>query len=300
MSPQPSYLSAGGLIEARAREAHEHLRSCDLCPHACGVDRTAGETGLCRTTDVAFVASHGPHFCEERPLVGVGGSGTIFFARCNLSCVYCQNWDISHLDMGREAGTDELASMMLELQSAGCHNINLVTPTHQLPMILDGLAAAASRGLSLPIVYNCGGYESAEALRLLDGIVDIYMPDLKYMDGKVAAELSGAPDYPEAARAAIRQMHSQVGDLRLDGRGIAERGLIVRHLVLPGGLSGTAEALRFIAEEISRDTYINIMDQYHPTHKAAGHPHLGRRITREEYEGALEEARRRGLWRIAD
>jgi len=299
MSPEPAYLRSDVNMAERARQAHGHLRACDLCPHRCGVDRTAGQTGLCRTGDVAFVASHGPHYGEEAPLVGRGGSGTIFFARCNLSCIYCQNWDISQLDMGGEASPSELASMMLELQSRGCHNINLVTPTHQMPMILEALDAAAMRGLSLPIVYNCGGYESVEALRLLDGIVDIYMPDLKYMDGAVASALSGAPDYPEAAMAAIEAMHRQVGDLQLDCGGIAERGLIVRHLVLPGGLAGTEAALRFIAERISKNTYVNIMDQYHPAHKANDHPPLGRRITRQEYDEAMAIARGLGLWRLA-
>lgn len=295
----PSYLKSPGLISERARLARQRLRSCDLCPHSCGVDRTSGETGICRTGDVAFVASHGPHFGEETPLVGMGGSGTIFFARCNLSCIYCQNWDISQLDMGRQTGAEELAAMMLELQAMGCHNINLVTPTHQMPMILEALDMAAVRGLALPIVYNCGGYESIEALRLLDGIVDIYMPDLKYMEPAIASELSGAPDYPEAAMAAIRQMHAQVGDLVMDGRGIAERGLIVRHLVLPGGLAGTSAALRFIAEEISRNTYLNIMDQYHPARGASGRPPLDRRITRAEYEAAMDEASALGLSRLA-
>jgi len=310
--------NALGLEElgARAALAGEMLRDCRLCPRNCGVDRTAGEKGFCRVLDEPMVSSWGPHFGEERPLVGLPGragrtgqvgqvgqvgrfgSGTVFFTGCNLGCVFCQNWDISRRMSGRTISREALAGAMLELEGDGCHNINLVTPTHQMPMILAALHGARARGMALPIVWNCGGYESVEALRLLDGVVDIYMPDVKYMDPEHSGKYSKAPDYPEAARAALREMHRQVGDLVVDERGIARRGLLVRHLVLPGGLSDTPEVVRFIAEEISRDTYVNIMDQYHPCYKAFEHPPLDRRLTSREYQDAIEAALRAGLRRI--
>lgn len=274
------------------------LKCCSLCPRDCGVERTEGQKGFCRTPDIPFVSSWGPHFGEERPLVGRFGSGTIFFSNCNLGCIYCQNWSISHLGEGKEVSSEGLAGIMLELQNVGCHNINLVTPTHQMPVVLDAILTARDRGLGLPIVYNTGGYDSVEAIRLLDGVVDIYMPDLKYSDPLVAKKYSQAEDYPAAVRTAIREMHRQVGDLIVDERGVARRGLLVRHLVLPGRLAGTAEATRFIAEEISRDTYINVMDQYHPCFKASGHPPLDRRITTGEYEEAIKAALKAGLGRI--
>lgn len=231
-------------------------------------------------------------------LVGRGGSGTIFFTGCNLHCVFCQNYEISQLGEGREIPVEELAAWMLRLQEIGCHNINFVTPTHQAPQIVEALALAREEGLRLPIVWNCGGYESVEALRLLDGIVDIYMPDFKYGDSQVAARFSDAPGYFEVARAALKEMHRQVGDLEVRD-GIARRGLLIRHLVLPGGLAGTEKVLRFIAEELSRETFVNIMAQYYPTYKAWQYPELARRITPEEYREALEIARRLGLSRAA-
>jgi putative pyruvate formate lyase activating enzyme len=294
-------MKAGADIEAlsdKVRAAEEILKDCHLCPRRCGVDRTRGEKGFCRVLDRPFVSSWGPHFGEERPLVGRFGSGTIFFAGCNLGCIFCQNWTISHLMEGGEVSFEKLAGVMLELRDAGCHNINLVTPTHQMPMILRALLIARGKGLDLPIVYNTGGYDSLEALRILDGVVDIYMPDFKYSDPEQAKRYSKAPDYPEAAEAAIREMHRQVGDLVMDAQGIALRGLLVRHLVMPGGVAGTAEVVRFIAEEISKDTYINIMDQYHPCYKAFEHPPLDRRITSEEYREAIRLALRAGLRRI--
>jgi putative pyruvate formate lyase activating enzyme len=236
---------------------------------------------------------------EEAPLVGRRGSGTIFFSGCNLGCVFCQNWSISHGGEGVEVSVEKLADVMLELQSTGCHNINLVTPTHQMPMILESLLIALRQGLNLPLVYNCGGYEPADVLMILDGVVDIYMPDLKYADTESAEKYSRAADYPSVARGAIREMHRQVGDLAMDEEGIALRGLLVRHLVLPGGLAGTGEVVRFIAEEISQDTYINIMDQYHPCYHAFGHPPLDRRPTGEEFQEALRMAREAGLTRIS-
>ena len=234
-------------------------------------------------------------------MVGRFGSGTIFFTSCNLGCLYCQNWTISHSG-GKGSGADmvshdRLASMMISLKESGCHNINLVTPTHQVPMILRALLIAVDKGLNLPVVYNCGGYESLETLRLLDGIVDIYMPDLKYSDAGAALKYSCATNYPETAKAAIREMHRQTGDLTIE-KEIARRGLLVRHLVLPGDIAGTGEAVRFLAEDISPDTYVNIMDQYHPCFHADQHPPLDRRLTPAEYRAALESARRAGLIRI--
>lgn len=262
------------------------------------VDRTSGGVGFCRTGDEPFVASWGPHFGEERPLVGRLGSGTIFFSRCNLGCIFCQNWTISHLGEGNEITDEKLADIMLKLQEAGCHNINLVTPTHQMPMILHSIAIASEKGLNIPIVYNCGGYEAIESLKILDGIIDIYMPDFKYANPEAALKYSKAKDYPETAKAAIKEMHRQVGDLLIDDKGTASRGLLVRHLILPEGIAGTKEIVRFIADEISENTYINIMDQYYPCYKAFEHHPLDRRITNNEYSEAVKAALDAGLKRI--
>jgi putative pyruvate formate lyase activating enzyme len=259
----------------------------------------AGETGFCGVGNLPFVASAGPHFGEEPPLVGRRGSGTIFFSGCNMGCIFCQNHDISHGREGDEISAEELSAMMLNLQSLGCHNINLVTPTHQMPMILQALASACEAGLRLPLVWNSGGYDGIEALRLLNGIVDIYMPDLKYMDEPTGLALSDAPGYPEAAKTALREMHRQVGDLVNDETGIALRGMIIRHLVLPEGLAGTEETMRFIAEELSTDSYVNVMDQYRPCFRADKDPRLMRRITPREYSDALGAAQRAGLHRLA-
>jgi putative pyruvate formate lyase activating enzyme len=244
------------------------------------------------------VSSYGPHFGEEAPLVGGHGSGTIFFAYCNLKCTFCQNYTISHLGEGTEVTRDELAGMMLSLQAQGCHNINLVSPTHVVPHILAALEIAARKGLSVPLVYNTGGYDSLETLRLLDGIVDIYMPDMKYADARIAEQLSGIKDYPRANQAAVREMYRQVGNLQIDEQGVAERGLLVRHLVLPNRLAGTEEVIRFLAQEVSRDTYLNIMAQYHPCYKAFDLPQLSRRITDKEFSEAIEWAHRYGLNRL--
>jgi putative pyruvate formate lyase activating enzyme len=244
-----------------------------------------------------MVSSYGPHFGEERPLVGFGGSGTIFLAHCNLCCVFCQNYEISQQDEGRIVSARELAGMMLDLQRMGCHNINFVTPTHQVPQILRALPIAIEGGLQVPLVYNCGGYESLETLRLLDGVFDIYMPDFKYADADVAKQFSNAENYPEVARAAFREMHRQVGDLTLDRRGIARRGLLVRHLILPSNLAGTGEVVRFLAE-LSEDMYVNIMDQYRPCYRAHEYPPLARRPARAELEEALRLARAAGLHRL--
>lgn len=282
----------------KVSHAEAILKKCNLCPRNCNVDRTRGKVGFCRTRDKPFVASWGPHFGEERPLVGRYGSGTIFFSNCNLGCIFCQNWTISHLGEGNEISHERLAQIMLDLQNMGCHNINLVTPTHQMPMILHSIAIASEKGLNLPIVYNCGGYESIEALKILDGVIDIYMPDFKYANPEMALKYSKARDYPEKAKAAIKEMHRQVGDLIIDKRGIALRGLLVRHLVLPEGIAGTEHVVKFIADEISKDTYINIMDQYYPCYKAFEYPPLDRRITTKEYANAINLAIKVGLKRI--
>lgn len=295
----PSYHKLSSTeIWDKVKVAEDILKECTLCPRACKVDRTSGNVGFCRTGDKPFVASWGPHFGEERPLVGRFGSGTIFFSFCNLGCIFCQNWTISHLGEGNEISFEKLAHIMLELQDMGCHNINLVTPTHQMPMILHAIAIASEKGLNLPIVYNCGGYESLEAIKILDGIIDIYMPDFKYSDSQMALKYSKTKDYPEKAKIAIKEMHRQVGDLIIDKRGIALRGLLIRHLVLPEGIAGTKEVVRFIAEDISKNTYINIMDQYYPCYKAFEHPPLDRRITTKEYSEAIKMAIDAGLKRI--
>ncbi|GBE38486.1 radical SAM superfamily protein [bacterium BMS3Bbin08] len=285
-------------LRVKIQRAEEILTSCTLCPRSCKVDRTAGEKGFCKTGSKPLVSSFNPHFGEERPLVGERGSGTIFFSRCNLGCLFCQNWTISHNGEGSIISFDALAGMMLSLQNSGCHNINLVTPTHQVPMILRSLEIAKDMGLKAPIVYNCGGYESIDTLKILDGVVDIYMPDIKYSDPDVALKYSKAKDYPQVAKAAVKEMHRQVGDLVMDERGIALRGLLVRHLVLPEGLAGTEEIVKFLAEEISPDTYTNIMAQYYPCYQAAGLPPLDRRTTGEEYIKAVKAAQRAGLKRL--
>lgn len=295
----PAYLDLGyGELKRRAEQARELARSCSLCPRDCGADRVAAGTGWCRAPGMARVASFGPHFGEEPELVGDRGSGTIFFSCCNLSCVFCQNHSISHGGTGHDVTTRGLARMMLELQSRDCHNINLVTPTPHLPWILAGLAAAVQDGLSLPLVYNCGGYEAIQPLSLLDGIVDIYLPDLKYGADSVALRLSGVRDYVSRSRAAIAEMHRQVGTLETDESGIAVRGLMVRHLVLPGGLSGSDEVFDFVARELGTDTYVNIMGQYGPDADAKRHPPLDRPLSRAEFDAAVAAARAGGLTNV--
>lgn len=297
----PSYVSlaSSGELGRRAAEAAKMLSKCTICPQACGVNRTRGETGFCRIGLRARVASAGPHFGEEPPLVGYNGSGTIFFSGCNMSCVFCQNWDISQKPSGQEVSAEHLSRLMLRIQEMGCHNINLVSPSHVVPHILEALSLAAASGLRIPLVYNTGGYDSVETLELLDGVIDIYMPDLKYADKEAAARLSGARGYPSVARTAVLEMHRQVGDLVLDANGVATRGLLIRHLVLPGGVSGTEEIVSFIANRVSRHTYINIMDQYRPAHKAVNLPALAMRLSRAEYTRAIDSARKAGLHRFA-
>ena len=297
---QPVYqrtLESGAFPE-KISAAFKVLESCTLCPRNCRVNRLLGERGTCRGGYLPAVASYAPHFGEEAPLVGRSGSGTIFFAHCNLLCCSCQNYSISHLGEGREASFERLARMMIELQELGCHNINLVTPTHYAGQILEAVGRAAKMGLRVPLVYNSGGFDAVPTLKLLEGIIDIYMPDFKFGEPGPAAELCGAPDYPETAKLALREMHRQVGDLVIGPDGLAVRGLIVRHLVLPGGLAATREVMRFIASEISKNTYVNIMDQYYPCAGVAPRSRLGRRITPEEFAAAREIAREEGLTRL--
>ena len=296
----PSYLAlaATGELGDRISRACGLLADCGVCPRHCGVDRTAGELGYCRGGLLPRVSSAGPHFGEEPPLVGRYGSGTIFLAGCNMRCAFCQNYGISQCYQGEEIPARELAGEMLALQERGCHNINLVSPSHFVPQILSAVGIAVPLGLAVPLVYNSGGYDLPGTLRLLDGVFDIYMPDLKFMDGEVAEKFCRAKNYPEKAQAAIQEMHRQVGDLEVNPRGVAERGLLVRHLVLPGGLAGTREAMHFLAREISPHTYVNLMAQYRPCGQALENSPLNRRITDTEYEEALRMAREEGIHRL--
>ncbi len=297
MHPRYSDQARTGSLQNRIEAALELLAPCRLCPRQCGVDRLSGEKGFCRTRRHARVASYGPHFGEERPLVGTGGSGTIFFSGCNLGCIFCQNHDISHAETGTEVTPDQLARIMVELQERGCHNINFVTPTHVAPQILEALPHAIAAGLRVPLVYNCGGYESIETLHLLGNVIDIYMPDAKYADGDVAAELSDARDYPTRMFEAVDEMHRQVGDLRINPAGIAVRGVLVRHLVLPDGKAGTPAIMAFLAG-LSTQTYVNIMDQYRPCYQAHTCEAISRRPTRQEYAEAIDAAITAGLQRL--
>lgn len=286
----PSYiqLHASGLLQQCIEQAYEMLSHCNLCPRECGVNRLAGERGYCRAGTDPVVASWNAHPWEEPPISGTKGSGTIFFTYCTARCVFCQNYPISQLGIGQQVTVQRLAEMMLELQARGCHNINLVTPTHFVPQILAALAIAVDGGLHLPLVYNSSGYEVVETLRLLDGIVDLYLPDAKYADDEVARRLSGFRGYVEANRAALKEMFRQVGaQLLLDANGLALRGMIIRHMVLPQGLAGTQEVLVWIASELSPAVHISLLSQYFPAHKAVGDPVLGRKITAEEYFEAL-------------
>jgi putative pyruvate formate lyase activating enzyme len=286
-----------GELRRRVEAAYQHLKACDLCGRECGIDRNV-EIGPCSTGVRARVASHGPHLGEEDPLRGYQGSGTIFFSWCNLKCQYCQNYDISQRGQGHEVECEDMAEVMLSLQERGCHNINLVSPTHVVAPILTAVLIAVEAGLRLPLVWNTGGYDSLAALELLDGIVDIYMPDMKYADAAAGLKYSKVRDYPKVNQTAVKEMHRQVGDLVMDSRSVAERGLLVRHLVLPEGLAGTAEIASFLAAEISTETYINIMDQYRPCYKAGQLPPLDRRITGEEYRKAVQQCRDAGLHRF--
>ncbi len=297
---EPSYLRAleQGILRQKVQQAHESLARCNLCPRKCGINRLEHETGFCETGSRATVASASPHFGEESPLVGEKGSGTIFFASCNLRCVFCQNYEISHQMAGDEVTTEELGSIMLFLQKSGCHNINFVTPSHVVPQILAAVEWAGPRGLKVPLVYNSSAYDSVATLELLQGIIDIYMPDLKCMDPEISGDILNAPDYPDFAKGAIAEMHRQVGDLEIDSAGLATRGLLVRHLVMPGDAADTREAMGFLAQRISRNTYVNVMDQYRPCGQAVDHPVLGRAITDSEFARAVEGAREEGISRF--
>jgi len=287
-----------GKLRERVETALSLLETCSVCPRSCGVNRLAGDIGKCRTSRQAIVSSYGAHFGEEAPLVGRYGSGTIFFTNCNLGCLFCQNYAISHLGKGQKVSKEEVAYIMLSVQARGCHNINLVSPTHVVPQILEALELAVESDLHLPLVYNSGGYDSVETLKVLDGIVDIYMPDMKYDDEETARELSGIENYPEVNKAAIKEMHRQTGDLEISQEGVAQRGLLVRHLVLPRGLAGTKGIVNFLSKEISRNTYVNIMAQYRPCYEALQIPGLGRRISSAEFHEALSLAQEAGLSRL--
>ncbi len=298
----PAYLQAesDGILKSRVEALMAIYENCHLCPRNCRVNRQQGQTGVCRATARVKVSSAFPHFGEEAPLVGRGGSGTIFFSNCGLRCVFCQNYTISIQGEGVEISDEKLAEIMLRVQEFGCHNLNLVTPTHYVPNIVNAVRLACRQGLRIPLVYNTGGYDNPEVIQLLDGIVDIYLPDLKYSDPAAAAQYSeGAYNYPYYAKLAIKEMYRQVGNLVTDERGVAKRGLILRHLVLPNGVSGAKEVLRFVAEELSTNTYVNLMDQYRPEHRAPEFPAIARRLKREEYQEALNWARQYGLKRLA-
>jgi len=297
---RPGYLALfeQGKMTARIAAARERLSPCRVCPRACKVDRLGDEKGICRTGAKAVVSSYAPHFGEESPLVGSGGSGTIFLTHCNLLCVFCQNYEISHLGQGIETDAGQLASMMVSLQRQGCHNINFVTPSHVVPQILAALPKAIEKGLSIPLVYNSSGYDSVGTLKLLEGIFDIYMPDFKFWTRESGKRYAKAPDYAEKAKKAILEMHRQVGDLIMDAEGVAVRGLLVRHLVMPGSLDETREILRFLAWEVSVDTYVNVMDQYRPCGKASEFPPIDRRLGNDEFQKALNLARNAGLHRL--
>jgi putative pyruvate formate lyase activating enzyme len=295
----PAYLEMDSdELQSRVVELGRLASPCNLCPRKCGSNRKEGEKGYCSTGYLPVVSSVHPHHGEERPLSGIRGSGTIFLTNCNLGCTFCQNYDISHLGRGQSVSVKDLAAAMLSLQQSGCHNINFVTPSHQVHAIVEAVVMAAGAGLSLPLVYNTGGYDSLETLRHLDGIFDIYMPDIKFMDPLTSAGLADANDYPEVIRKTVLEMHRQVGDLVMDEKGIAQRGLLVRHLVLPGGLAGSRETFRFLAEEISTNTYLNVMAQYRPCHDAVGQPVIGSHLQQSDYHNALDLARKWGLRRL--
>jgi putative pyruvate formate lyase activating enzyme len=300
VSHEPVYLRIheSGQLRDRVARGLDMLRSCRVCPRDCDVDRLKDEKAVCLTGRRAVVASYFPHFGEEDCLRGHRGSGTIFFANCNLKCVFCQNYDISQKPAGKEVTAEELAGMMLELQGLDCHNVNFVTPEHVVPQIVEALPIAIEAGFRLPLVYNTSGYDSLESLMLLEGIVDIYMPDLKYWSAGASKRYSKAENYARAVQEGLREMQRQVGDLVLDDDGLAKRGLLVRHLVMPAGASETREVMRFLAREISSNVYVNLMDQYHPAFKTERYPEIHRRITEEEYLAAYEAAIEEGITRL--
>jgi len=299
MTFEPSYLKLNdsGQLGERIDKLNRVLESCELCPRKCGVNRLNGQKGYCNSGKELVISSYGPHFGEEPELVGEYGSGAIFLTNCNLLCVYCQNYEISHFSDGYEASIDEVADLMLRLQNKGCHNVNFVTPTHYAPQLVKSIKAAAERGLKIPIVWNCSGYENVEIIKMLDGIVDIYMPDIKYSKSEHAKKYSNAPDYFERCTESVLEMHRQVGDLKVNERGVALRGLVIRHLVLPNNLAGSENVLRFISDEVSRDSYVNIMAQYRPCGKASEFAELSRTPTIAEYSKVVDLAKKLGLHR---
>lgn len=297
---KPAYIETykKGLLKKKAEQAAKILASCVLCPRQCKVDRLSGETGVCKTGALAMVSSYNAHFGEEPPLVGRNGSGTIFFTNCNLLCVFCQNYDISHEGMGEEVSDEQLAEIMLALQKSGCHNINFVTPSHVVPQILSALIIAVQNGLCIPLVYNTGGYDRVETLQILDGVIDIYMPDFKFWDPDIADKACSAKDYSEHARNALAEMHRQVRDLVVDSSGIALRGLLVRHLVMPHGHAGTREVMRFIADKISKSTYVNIMFQYRPCGAAYKFREFSANPSDRDFREAVKAAKEEGITRL--
>jgi len=301
MQFEPSYIKLykTGELDIRIKNIAEIYKRCTICPQKCEVDRSEGESGKCSSSMMPTVSSASAHFGEEPPLVGYYGSGTIFFTNCNLHCIYCQNFDISQMHEGREISYEQLAELIIALQNKGCHNINFVTPTHMVYPILYALKMAIEKGLNIPLVYNSGGYESVETIKLLNGIFDIYMPDFKYFNEKTGYTLSNAKSYPQIAQMAISEMYRQVGDLKLNNHGIAHRGLLIRHLVLPEHTDESKNILNFVAA-LSKNTYVNIMDQYRPAYRAAENYYLTRRITAEEYQEVLDYAKKIGLKRADD
>ncbi len=297
----PSYLKLErGELQERIEALNDLASECTLCPRVCRSERRSGDKGYCRTAFSPMVSSASPHFGEESPLVGHGGSGTIFFTNCNLCCNFCQNYDISQQGIGENISVEDLADLMILLQKRGCHNINFVSPTHQVHAIVAALPQAVDTGLSVPLVYNTGGYDSVQTLELLEGIFDIYMPDLKFTDSDVALSLADAPDYPDVVKTAIIEMHRQTGDLATSSNGIARRGLLVRHLVLPHDLAGSEEAFRFLATEISPSTYLNVMAQYRPCFRAVGKVKIGDHLKTSKYNEVLSMAKKAGLLRLDD
>jgi len=300
MGATPSYITLyrTGELQRRIAALEGLLQPCTLCPRDCRVNRLSGEVGLCKAGNQLRVAAAFPHFGEEPPLSGNGGSGAIFISWCNLLCQFCQSWEVSHQGEGLPVSARELAGIMLDLQTRGCHNVNLVTPTHYAPQLMAALPWAIAQGFRLPLVYNCGGYEPVEVIQLLDGIVDIYLPDIKFFDPSASERyLGGAADYPMVVRTVVKEMHRQVGDLVLDAHGMAQRGLMVRHLVMPGMTSDSEAILRFIADELSPQTYVNIMDQYRPCFQAQQSPEIARRTTAAEHHTVVAMAHRLGLYR---
>ncbi|MFC1486944.1 radical SAM protein [Thermoproteota archaeon] len=296
---EPSYLRLyeTGELDERIKQLYKILESCELCPRKCRVNRLKGEKGVCRSGRELMVSSYGPHFGEEAPLVGVNGSGTIFLTNCNLLCIYCQNYEISHLGYGDVRSEVQVADYMISLQHRGCHNINFVTPTHFAPQLVKAIKHAIEKGLKLPLVWNCGGYEDIKTIELLDGVVDIYMPDIKYGDSEPATNYSNAPDYFPIVKEVVIEMHRQVGDLKFDALDMAQRGLLIRHLVLPNNLAGSKKVLKFIAEEVSPNSYVNVMSQYRPAGRAHQYEELNRYPAREEFDTAITIANRLGLTR---